>query len=699
MKKFHANILEPSQQQLDDLLEYYQTKQYDDAEKLSVSITEEFPKHQFAWKVLAIVLKQNGRINESLIASQKSVQLDLHDAEARNNLGNTLKELGKLDESEASLRQAIELKPDFAEAHNNLGVTLKAQGKLNEAEVSYRQAIVLKPNYAEAHSNLGVTLEAQGKLKESEASLRQAIALKPNYAEGHNNLGNILKEQGKLDESEASYRQAIVLKPDFAEAHNNLGVTLKAQGKLNEAEVSCRQAIKLKPDYAKAYNHLGVILQKLGRLNEAEASYRQAMKLKPDYAEAHSNLLFLYSGFMHESSHYLKKAREYGQQIAKSVVSKYSTWLCVGNTKILRVGMVSGDLKNHPVGYFLEEFLNQLDEFDFELYAYTTQSNEDDLTLRIKPGFTRWKSLVGISDVDAADHIYNDGIHILIDLSGHTAQNRLPIFAWKPAPVQISWLGYFASTGVAEIDYILGDPYVTPTEEANHFSEKIWQLPESYICFTEPEVDIDVVSLPALDKKKVTFGCFNKIARITDPVVRVWSEILHAVPTAVLFLKDKNFEVESIRESFYDRFKVNGIQKDRLILEGQSPRSKYLAAYNRVDIALSPFPYGGGTTSAEGLWMGVPVITMQGNHFLSHLGESIANNTGLSDWIAVDEEDYVAKAIAFSTDLEGLEKLRSRLRAQVLSRPLFDAERFANHFKNALRGMWKRFEERDKSNS
>jgi len=631
MKKFHANILEPSQQQLDDLLEYYQTKQYDDAEKLSVSITEEFPKHQFAWKVLAIVLKQNGRINESLIASQKSVQLDLHDAEARNNLGNTLKELGKLDESEASLRQAIELKPDFAEAHNNLGVTLKAQGKLNEAEVSCRQAIKLKP--------------------------------------------------------------------DYAKAYNHLGVILQKLGRLNEAEASYRQAMKLKPNYAEAHSNLGVILQKLGRLNEAEASYRQAMKLKPDYAEAHSNLLFLYSGFMYESSHYLKKAREYGQQIAKSVVSKYSTWLCVGNTKILRVGMVSGDLKNHPVGYFLEEFLNQLDEFDFELYAYTTQSNEDDLTLRIKPGFTRWKSLVGISDVDAADHIYNDGIHILIDLSGHTAQNRLPIFAWKPAPVQISWLGYFASTGVAEIDYILGDPYVTPTEEANHFSEKIWQLPESYICFTEPEVDIDVVSLPALDKKKVTFGCFNKIARITDPVVRVWSEILHAVPTAVLFLKDKNFEVESIRESFYDRFKVNGIQKDRLILEGQSPRSKYLAAYNRVDIALSPFPYGGGTTSAEGLWMGVPVITMQGNHFLSHLGESIANNTGLSDWIAVDEEDYVAKAIAFSTDLEGLEKLRSRLRAQVLSRPLFDAERFANHFKNALRGMWKRFEERDKSNS
>ena len=699
MKKSDVNFLEPSQEQLNSLLEHYQARRYVDAEKLSVSITEEFPKHQFAWKVLAAVLKQMGKINESLVVSQKSVQVNPQDAEAHSNLGILLQELGRLDESEKSFRQAITLKPNYAKAHSNLGNVLQELGKLDESEKSFRQAITLKPDYAEAHSDLGIILRELGKLDESEKSFRQAITLKPDFAAAHSNLGNTLQELGRLDESESSHRKAIVLKPDFAVAYNNLGNTLKDLRKLDEAEASLRQAITLKPDYAKAYIKLGVILHELGRLEEAETSYTQAIVLQPDYAEAHSNLLFLYSGFMYESSHYLKKAREYGQQIAKSVVSKYSNWLCVGNTKILRVGMVSGDLKNHPVGYFLEEFLNQLGKFDFELYAYTTQSNEDDLTLRIKPGFTRWKSLVGISDVNAADHIYNDGIHILIDLSGHTGKNRLPIFAWKPAPVQISWLGYFASTGVADIDYILGDPYVTPTEEANHFSEKIWQLPESYICFTEPEVDIDVVSLPALDKKKITFGCFNKIARITDPVVRVWSEILLAVPTAVLFLKDKYFDTESVRDSFYNRFKVNGIQKDRLILEGGSPRSKYLAAYNRVDIALSPFPYGGGTTSAEGLWMGVPVITMQGNHFLSHLGESIAHNTGLSDWIAVDEEDYVAKAIAFSSDFEGLGKLRSRLRAQVLSCPLFDAERFANHFNNALRGMWKCFEERDKSNS
>ena len=699
MKKFNANFLEPPKQQLNDLLEHYRAGRFAEAEKLSLSVTQEFPEHPFAWKVLAVVLKLTGRISESLVASQKSVLLEPQDAESQYNLGNTLKVLTRLNDAEVSYKKAIALTPNYADAYNNLGATLKEMGRLDEAEINLRQAIELKPDLAGAHSNLGVMLQKLGRLDEAEISLRQAIELKPDLADAYNNLGITLKEMGRLDEAEINLRQAIELKPDLAGAHSNLGVTLKEMGRLDEAEISLRQAIELKPDLAGAHNNLGATLKEMGRLDEAETSYTQAIVLKPDYAEAHSNLLFLYSGFMYESSHYLKKAREYGQQIAKSVASKYSTWLCVGNTKILRVGMVSGDLKNHPVGYFLEEFLNQLGKFDFELYAYTTKSNEDDLTLRIKPGFTRWKSLVGISDVDAADRIYNDGIHILIDLSGHTAQNRLPIFAWKPAPVQISWLGYFASTGVAEIDYILGDPYVTPTEEANHFNEKIWQLPESYICFTEPEVDIDVVSLPALDKKRITFGCFNKIARITDPVVRVWSEILHAVPTAVLFLKDKYFDVKSVRDSFYDRFKVNGIQKDRLILEGKSPRSKYLAAYNRVDIALSPFPYGGGTTSAEGLWMGVPVITMQGNHFLSHLGESIAHNTGLSDWIAVDEEDYVAKAIALSTDLEGLEKLRLRLRAQVLSRPLFDAERFANHFKNALRGMWKRFEERDKSNS
>ena len=280
----------PPQELLNSLLEYYQNGQFNDAENLAVSITNGFPKHQFAWKVLGAVLNQLDRIPESLVAKEKAVKLDPNDAEAHNNLGNTLQKMARLDEAQTSCRQAIALKPDYAEAHNNLGITLQELGRLDEAETSYRQAIALKPDFAEAHSNLGSTLKELGRLDEALASYTQAIALKPDYAEAHSNLGNTLKELGRLDEALASYTQAIALKPDFAEAHSNLGNTLKELGRLDEALASYTQAIALKPDYAEAHSNLGNTLKELGRLDEAEASYTQAIALKPDYAEAHSNL-------------------------------------------------------------------------------------------------------------------------------------------------------------------------------------------------------------------------------------------------------------------------------------------------------------------------------------------------------------------------------------------------------------------------
>jgi uncharacterized protein (TIGR02466 family) len=281
----------PPQKQLNSLLEYYQNGRFNDAEKLAVFITNEFPKHQFAWKVLGVIFGQTGKNSEAAHANQTAVALSPQDAEAHNNLGNTLKELGRLDEAEASLRQAIALKPDYTEAHSNLGATLQELGRLDEAEASFTQAIALKPDLAEAHSNLGVTLKELGRLDEAEVSYTQAIALKPDYTEAHSNLGNTLQELGRLDEAEASFTQAIALKPDLAEAHSNLGVTLKELGRLDEAEVSYTQAIALKPDFAEAHYNLGNMLKELGRLNEAEASYKQAIALKPDdFANAYDGL-------------------------------------------------------------------------------------------------------------------------------------------------------------------------------------------------------------------------------------------------------------------------------------------------------------------------------------------------------------------------------------------------------------------------
>ena len=285
-QKLKAN--NPPQELLNSLLEHYKNGRFSDAEKLAKHITQDFPKYQFAWKILGAVLGATGRKSEAVDANQTAVALSPQDAEAHSNLGIRLKELGRLDES-VSYKQAIALKPDLVEAHYNLGITLNELGRLDEAVASYAQAIALKSNLAEAHSNLGNTLQELRRLDEAEASLVQAIALKPDFAEAHYNLGNTLKELGRLDEAGTSYKQAIALKPDYDRAHSNLGITLKELGRLDEAEASYNQAISLKPDFAEAHNNLGNTLQELGKLDEALASYSQAIALEPDFSEALMN--------------------------------------------------------------------------------------------------------------------------------------------------------------------------------------------------------------------------------------------------------------------------------------------------------------------------------------------------------------------------------------------------------------------------
>tara|TARA_B110000503_G_scaffold86579_1_gene131739 strand:- start:5054 stop:7141 length:2088 start_codon:yes stop_codon:yes gene_type:complete len=288
-----SKAISPTEAEIKSLFDNYQNGLYGDAEKLALSITQEFPQHQFSWKVLGAVLKQTGRVSESLVASQKSVQLAPQDAEAHYNLGNTLKDLGRLDESEPSYMQAIALKPDYAVAHNNLGVTFKELGRLDEAETSYMQAIALKPDYAEAHNNLGVVLRALGRLDEAEASFRRAVVLKPDYAEAYSNLANTLAELEKLDQAEASYMQAIALKPDYVTAHSNLGVTLQELGRLDEAETSYMQAIGLKPDFAEAYYNLSCLHLLQGSVDKGFNFYEWRLRRKKQtVAPARSNLIW-----------------------------------------------------------------------------------------------------------------------------------------------------------------------------------------------------------------------------------------------------------------------------------------------------------------------------------------------------------------------------------------------------------------------
>jgi predicted O-linked N-acetylglucosamine transferase (SPINDLY family) len=652
---------------------------------------------------------------------------DLKQVEALYNLGITQQQAGKLDEAAASYRRALSIKPDFVEAYSNLGIVLYDLGQLEDAVTSYRKALAIKPSSFEALCNLGRILQKIGEVENAVTSFKRALEINPDFAEAHCNLGNALMQLGNLNEAATSYRRALELKPDFVEAHSNLGLVLADLGLPNDAVASYQRAIKIEPDNLEVLNNLGNILQTLGKINDAVVSYRRALATKPDSIETHNNLgnamkdlgqlddalacyrraleiepnftdalnnLLLTLNFTnrHTPSYYLEQARKYGQVVSEKVDGRYSAWQCAVPPPRLRVGLVSGDLRIHSVGHFLEGLLSHLDPACIELIAYPTNHTEDALTARIRPCFSAWKSLTGMSDANAARLIHADGVHVLLDISGHTAHNRLPVFAWKPAPVQATWLGLPTTTGVSEMDYILGDLQAVPPAHEHHFSETVWRLPDSYLCFSPPAYPVNIIPLPALSSGYVTFGSFNNLTKMNDAVVALWARTLLSVPHSRLHLKTAQLNDASICKQTQQRFAKYGITPDRLLLGGSlGSIANHFAEYNKIDIALDTFPYPGVTTSVEALWMGVPVLSLHGDRFLSLSAKSIAHCTGLPDWVAVDEDEYVAKAVAFSSNLVGLAALRAGLRQQVLASPLFDAPRFARNFEEALWGMWQRY--------
>lgn len=649
-----ANV--PSQAQINEALTLFNAGSFSEAEVFLEDLKRRFPDHPFAWKVLGVILNFTGRKEGALDYMLKAAKLSPEDAAIHSNLGLMCAELGRSEEAETHCLKAIHVNPHHAEAHNNLGNTLRNLGRIEEAEASYREAIRIAPQYAEAHCN----------------------------------LGNALRDRGWLDEAEACNREAIRISPSLAEAHSNLGAIYLELGNLEQSELSCREAIRLKPDHAEAHCNLANTLREFGRPEESETSYRTAIQIKPDYIEARSNLLFHLSGLKKsDPSEYLKQAEECGRLIERAATARFTQWHLDPNPETLRVGVLSGDLHNHPVGYFLEGICKNIDPNRLELLAFSTTPVEDELTARIKPFFREWHPLYGANDEAASQKIHDAKVNILIDLSGHTAGNRLGVFAYKPAPVQVSWLGYWATTGLKSMDFLLGDPYVTPEGEDHLYTESVWRLPETRYCFTTPSTEHSIEPWPYLRNGFVTFGCFNHLSKMTDSVVALWSKILLLEPTTKLFLKSKQLSETSIIKEVKANFAKHGVTGDRIILEGQSPRDEYLETYNRIDIALDPFPYSGGTTTAEALWMGVPVITKRGHSLLSRQTESILQNSGLADWVAENQDDYVAKALYWVNNANALPE-KSNFRTQALSSPMFDPLRFARYFEEALWGMWKK---------
>lgn len=652
---------------------------------------ESKPSYVDAHNNLGNALKALGRLNDAVISYRQALEIKPDFADAHNNLGSALEELGDLKEALASYRRALQIRPELGVTHYNIGNALRALGELDGAVASYRRSLEVNPGFAEAHCNLGNALRDSGKTGDALACYRKSLEINPAFAEAHNNLGNALNDLGLLDQAVTSYRRAVELKPDFAEAHNNLGNPLKTLGRLNEALSSFNRALEVRPDFADAHNNIGTVLQDLGRLDDAVASYRRALQIEPDFAMAYSNLLFCLSHNAAIAPQALfVEHRRFGQQFESPLRASWPQHQHARDpARRLQIGLVSGDFRSHAVAYFIEPVLARLAKSPaLSLQAFYTRAIEDPTTQRLRRCFAGWHPVSRLSDEALAHKIQHEGIDVLIDLSGHTGENRLMTFARKPAPVQASWIGYPGTTGLRAMDYYISDGFLLPPGRFDdQFVEKLVQLPAS-AAFLPDEDAPPVNLLPALTNGFITFGSFNRLSKLTGSVIRLWSPLLRALPSARLMLcgmpQDGQFD------DLINAFKQEGVARERLRFHARCPTAKYLELHHQIDICLDTYPYTGGTTTNHALWMGVPTLTLAGPTPPGRQGAAVMGRVGLEAFVASDTDDFQAKGLKWARDTEGLAQIRAGLRERCAQSITRRHDLIAAALESALRTMWRR---------
>jgi predicted O-linked N-acetylglucosamine transferase (SPINDLY family) len=565
-------------------------------------------------------------------------------------------------------------------------------GRLALAEEIYRRVLAVEPEQADALQLLGAIAHQTGRYQEALAYLARAIAVQPTVAVYHNNRGEAYRALHDEAAAVACYRQALQLDPGCVEALNNLGACLLRQGELEEAIACLQQAVQRGPDYAEAHSNLGIALRKAGHLAAAIACYRRAVQLKPELTEPQSTLLSLLHYDEGATPEGLAAAHAaYGQQLA----ALRSTWPLHDNRcdpeRPLRLGFVSPDLGQHPVGYFLLPVLENLGARQCAVHCYSDREAADTVTRRLQAAAAVWRDTAALSHVALAQQILADQIDVLFDLAGHTSRNRLPMFARHPAPVQITWLGYVGTTGLDAMDYLLADRHHVPAEAEEYYVERVLRLPDSYACFAPPAEAPLPGPLPASGSGRLTFASFNNPDKITRSAVAAWAEILRRLPRARLVLRYIDLDRPGRRAPLHQAFADHGVAAERVECFGASPHDELLAAYRQVDVALDTYLYSGGLTTCEALWMGVPVVTCPGATFASRHALSYLSTVGLTETVAADHAQYVDLAVALGNDLPRLATLRSTLRERMATSPLCNGPRFAQSLMALLREAWRRW--------
>jgi predicted O-linked N-acetylglucosamine transferase (SPINDLY family) len=653
------------------------------------------PEDASALNNLAVLLHARGKLDQAEYVYRKLLTIEPNHPRALSNLGSLLLDQGRFEEAEAGFRAALSVNPNYPEALLGLGRTYREAGRLAEAGEAYTSAVRIRPDSAEAHFNLGNIHKDMGRFEDAATCYRRALAIDQDFAQALCNLGSAFREMGEADMAMACYRRALDSDPDFAEVYNNMSSLHTEQGRIGEAIACCQKAQALRANFAESYNNLAMALKYSGRAKESIAWYEKSLALAPETAVVHSNFLYTLSYLEDVSPEAVIRAHRqwaecHGAPFAESFNDHLNT---VDSQRRLRVGYVSPDYKKHPVATFIAPVLAGHDRSVVEVICFSGVRKKDSVTRRLRQMADQWFDTAGITDLQLARMIQAAGVDILVDLAGHTAGNRMPLFSLRPAPVQATYLGYPNTTGLSTVDYRITDSWADPPgqTEAWH-TEELVRLDQGFLCYTPPEAAPEVGPPPHRENGFVTFGSFNNMAKFNAGVASLWAAVLQAVPGSRLIMKFKTLSDSAVRQTVIDAFAQNGISSDRLFLHGFLPSvTDHFALYNRIDIALDTFPYNGATTTCDALWMGVPVMALAGRVHSARVGVSLLTGLGLSELVAQRREDYVQTAATLAQDRDRLDALRKGLRTRLRASPLMDGPGLARRLESAYRTMWHRW--------
>ena len=682
----------------------------------AVAARRDYPE---AHNNIGVLLQMQGRLEQAAAAYHEAVRLRPGYAEAQFNLGTVLHQQHQLEAAEAAYRRVIELAPGIAAGHNNLGTVLKDQGRLDRALAAFDQAIALQADYAEAFYNRATVLQQQARLEEALAAYGRAIALRENYADAINNAGIVLQELGRASEAIDLYRPLLERMPAHADACNNLGTALLAEGRADEARAAFEQALAHQPDFPEAFCNLGNARRELGDLTGAIAAYRDALRLRPDDAGAFSQLIYhraqacAWDGYEADqeklvdmarrgirvppfyllatpasASDQLSCARQWATSISPPRTALFHHRPRAGRERI-RLGYLSGDFHQHATAQLMAELFECHDRDRFEVFAYSYGPDDHSpMRARLAAAFDRFVDIRARSHHEAAELIRAEGVDILVDLKGYTHHARPAISAYRPAPVQVSYLGYPATMGADFIDYIIVDPFVVPSSQQPFFSERLVHLPRSYQVNDRRREVADArtsrrdVGLPA---EGLVLCSFNNSYKISPVFFDVWMRLLRAVPGSVLWLLEANPQVAGNLRSEAEK---RGVDSGRLIFAPLAPPAEHLGRHRHADLFLDTLPCNAHTTASDALWAGLPVVTCCGDTFAGRVAGSLLMAIDMPELVTTSLEEYEQAALALARSPQRLIALRRKLQNNREASALFDLPKLTGNIEAAYARMW-----------